>query len=57
LVTPYIAVFLYLTEAVESHPEYSHFAQRVMALAGEFRLPEIKKLLQLASKEAHGNDR
>jgi signal transduction histidine kinase/DNA-binding NarL/FixJ family response regulator/purine-cytosine permease-like protein len=46
----------YLTELIQRYPEYTHFAQRIMALAGEFRLVEIKNLLHVASEELTSND-
>ncbi|MDD5321481.1 MAG: response regulator [Methylococcales bacterium] len=46
----------YLAELIQQQPEYTYFAQQIMALAGEFRLLEIKNLLQKASKELAGND-
>jgi hypothetical protein len=45
----------YLFELIQQQPEYTSFAQRIMTLAGEFRLLEIKKLLQIASEELAGN--
>ncbi|MEE7628145.1 response regulator [Methylobacter sp. Wu8] len=47
----------YLTRLIQHHPEYSYFAQRMMSLAGEFDLLEIKKLLHIASEALSGNDR
>ncbi len=40
----------HLRELIQQHPEYTHFSQQIMTLAGEFRLPEIKKLLHNASR-------
>jgi len=47
----------YLTQLIQHQPEYSYFAQRLMTLAGEFDLLEIKKLLHIAGEELSGNDR
>lgn len=46
----------YLSELIQLHPEYTHFGQEIMKLAGEFRLIEIKKLLHTASEELAGNE-
>ena len=46
----------HLRELIQQHPEYTHFAQELMRLAGEFRLVEIKKLLHIASEELTSND-
>jgi len=46
-----------LSELIQHYPEYTHFTQRIMTLAGEFRLPEIKKLLHIAREEATSNDK
>ena len=45
-----------LTELISSQPEYNHFAERILKLAGEFRLVEIKKLLSSACEELSSND-
>jgi CheY-like chemotaxis protein len=42
----------YLCELIQHHPEFTHFAQQIMTLSGEFRLVEIKKLLHIASTAA-----
>jgi CheY-like chemotaxis protein len=47
----------YLTELIQRHSEYTQFAQQIIVLAGEFRLVEIKKLLNIASKELTSNDK
>ena len=47
----------YLNELIQHHPEYTDFARRIMTLAGEFRLVEIKKMLQSATHtELNGHD-
>ncbi|MCX7098822.1 MAG: response regulator [Methylococcales bacterium] len=42
----------YLTQLILQQPGYAQFAQQVISLANEFRLLEIKKMLQLASEES-----
>lgn len=46
----------YLNELMQNQPEYSHFAQRILTLSGEFRVLDIKKLLQSASEELSNNE-
>ncbi|MCK9622124.1 MAG: response regulator [Methylobacter sp.] len=46
---------LYLTQLIQYHPEYTYFAQRIMTLASEFHIVEIKKLLHLTTEELNGN--
>ncbi|WP_051961899.1 response regulator [Methylobacter sp. BBA5.1] len=51
-----MSVNQYLAELIERQPQYGHFARRIMALAGEFRLAEIKQLLPMANEEQTGDD-
>ena len=41
----------FLSQLMQGQPEYTHFGQEIITLAGQFRLVEIKKLLQLAGEE------
>jgi len=45
-----------LNELIRQHQEHAHFAQSIMTLSNEFRLVEIKKILQHACEELTGND-
>ncbi len=45
-----------LSELIQQHPEYTCFAEKIITLAREFRLVEIKKLLHIASEELAKND-
>ena len=44
----------YLTELNRHRPEYEDFAQRILLLSSEFRLVDIKKLLNLTTEKING---
>ncbi|MGR9014239.1 MAG: hybrid sensor histidine kinase/response regulator, partial [Gammaproteobacteria bacterium] len=46
----------YLTELIRQRPEYLHFAQQILMLAGEFKLVDIKKLLSVANEDLINNE-
>lgn len=46
----------YLSELVQQYPDYDPFARQIMVLADQFRLVEIKQLLQITLEKVNGND-